>query len=206
MLIGKRGSFMTTSFCIYFITLTMLRSLGFILLFALSPSYVLAQTLDITMTRGTMLDFTFNTIRQYNNGVIMASASEFQIESTAEWDLYVGTQTTTPGEWDVLSAYSSAGTNVVPVSILEIRAVSPGGTSQQSSFFQLQDNSSPIYLIGSGADDPLTSSGIGTNDPGNPQTDPFTHKFRIDYRLTPTIAYTPGVYSLTIVFTVAEDL
>ncbi len=184
----------------------MLRSLGFILLLTLSPSLLPAQTLDITMTRGTMIDFTFNTIRQYNNGVIMASASEFTIESTVEWDLYVGTQTLTPGQWDILDAYSSAGTDVVPVSILEIRAVSPGGTSQQTSFFQLQDNSSPVYLIGSAADDILTTSGVGTNDPGDPVTDPFTHKFRIDYRLTPTIAYTPGVYSLTIVFTVAEDL
>jgi hypothetical protein len=184
----------------------MLRSLGFILFFILSPSYILAQSLDITITRGTMLDFTFNTIRQYTNGVIMASASEFQIDSSVEWDLYVGTQTTAVGEWDVLSNYSSAGTSSVPVSILQIRAVSPGATSQQSSFFELQDNLSPVYLIGSGADDLLTSSGVGTNDPGDGLNDPFTHKFRIDYKLTPSIGYTPGVYSLTIVFTVAEDL
>jgi len=184
----------------------MFRSLGLILLLALSPSYVLAQTLDITITRGTMIDFTFNTIRQYNNGVILASASEFLIDSTREWDLYVGTETTTPGEWDILSNYSSAGSSNVPVSILEIRAISPGGTSQQSAFFQLQDNSSPVYLIGSGADDLLSNSGVGTNAPGDGLNDPFTHKFRIDFKLTPTIAYTPGVYSLTVVFTIAEDI
>ncbi len=184
----------------------MLRSLGFILLLALSPSYIFAQTLDISITRGNMLDFTFNTIRQYNNGVILASASEFQIETSVEWDLYVGTQTATPGEWDILSNYSSAGSSTIPVGILEIRAISPGGTSQQNSFFSLQDNSSPVYLIGSSAADVSTATGIGTNDPGDGLNDPFSHKFRIDYRLTPTIAYTPGVYSLTIVFTVAEDL
>jgi hypothetical protein len=70
----------------------------------------------------------------------------------------------------------------------------------------MQDNASPIFIIGTAADDPLTNSGIGTNQPGDPVNDAFTHRFRIDYRLTPTIAYTPGVYSLTVVFTLAEDL
>ncbi|MFT6054029.1 MAG: hypothetical protein ACJAS3_000150 [Roseivirga sp.] len=164
------------------------------------------QTLDINITRGADLNFTFNTIRQYNNGIILAGATEFRIESSSQWDLYVGTQTNTAGQWDVLTSYSSAGTTIVPVSTLEIRATSPGGTSQQTSFFQLQDNSSPIFLIGTAADDPLTNNGIGANLPGDGTNNAFTHRFRIDYRLTPTMNYTPGVYSLTVVFTLAEDL
>lgn len=178
----------------------------FILIFLLFTSSVFSQTLDILITRGTNLDFTFNTIRDYTNGVIVPNATEFRIESTAEWDLYVGTQTNVAGQWDQLTAYSSAGSAAIPVSTLEIRAVSPGGTSQQTSFFQLQDITTPIYLIGSAADDPLTGAGVGTNAPGDPSNDPFTHRFRIDYRLTPGVSYQPGVYSLTVVFTVAEDL
>lgn len=184
----------------------MLRSLCFIFFLSLLPSSVWSQTLDITITRGTNLNFTFNTIQQYTNGTILAGATEFTIESTSQWDLYVGAQTLTPGQWDVLSTYSGAGTTTVPVSILELRATSPGGTSQQTAFFQLQDNSSPVYLIGSGADDPLTNGGVGTNSPGDSRNNAFTHRFRIDYRLTPTIAYTPGAYTLTVVFTLAEDL
>ncbi len=94
----------------------------------------------------------------------------------------------------------------MPVSILEIRGTSPGGTSQQATFIPLQDMSNPIYLIGSSADDPLTNSGVGTNAPGSPSSDLFTHRFRIDYRLVPGMDYRPSVYSLTVVFTVAEDL
>lgn len=164
------------------------------------------QSLDINITRGTDLNFTFNTIKQYSNGIILAGATEFRVESTAQWDLYVGTQTNTAGQWDVLTSYSSAGTSTVPVSILEVRATSPGGSSQQTSFFQLQDNSSPIFIIGTAANDPLTTNGIGTNRPGDPVNNAFTHRFRIDYRLTPTMNFTPGVYSLTVVFTLAEDL
>jgi len=184
----------------------MLRSYRFILLFLLFTSSLFGQALDISITRGTDLDFTFNTIRQYTNGVIVANATEFLIESSAQWDLYVGTQTNTPGQWDLLTSYASAGNNIVPVSILEIRGTTPGGTSQQATFVPLQDMSNPVYLIGSAADDPLTNSGVGTNAPGNASSDLFTHRFRIDYRLVPGMGYRPGVYSLTVVFTLAEDL
>lgn len=184
----------------------MIRKVGLLIVFHLIASYCLAQTLDISITRGTDLDFSFTTIRQYTNGVIRPNATEFRIESSAEWDLYVGTQTTTPGQWDLLTAYSSAGSANVPVSILEIRAVSPGGTSQQNNFFQLRDVTNPVYLIGSGADDALVNAGVGTNAPGDGSNNPFTHRFRIDYKLTPGMGYQPGVYSLTVVFTVAEDL
>lgn len=141
----------------------MIRRLLLLTVFHLFASYCFAQSLDISITRGTDLDFTFTTIRQYTNGVIRPNATEFRVESSAEWDLYVGAQTTTPGQWDLLTAYSSAGSSTVPVSILEIRAVSHGGTSQQNNFFQLRDVSNPVYLIGSGADDALVNSGVGTN-------------------------------------------
>lgn len=184
----------------------MLRNVSFILLFTLFSVQSVGQTLDIVITKGSDLNFTFNTIRQYTNGVISPNATEFQITSSSEWDLYVGSQTITPGEWDIMTSYSSAGNSQIPVSILEIRAVSPGGTSQQAAFFQLQDISNPVYLIGSAADDVLVSAGVGTNEPGDPGSNAFTHRFRIDYKLTPGVDYQPGVYGLTIVFTVAEDL
>lgn len=167
---------------------------------------VKAQTLNLEITKGTDLSFTFNTIRQYTSGVILGNATEFTIDTTVDWDLYVGTETSTAGQWDVIQAYSTAGDSNVPVSILEIRADSPGSTSQQSGFFQLQDISTPIFLIGSMADDPNIGSGVGTNDPGSSISDPFTHKFRVSYKLTPGMDYAPGLYTLTVLFTVAEDL
>lgn len=178
----------------------------FILPLLLLSLSAFGQTLDINITKGTEVNFTFNTIRDYMNGVITPNATEFQVTSSSEWDLYVGTQTMTPGTWDVMTSYSSAGNAQVPVSILEIRAISPGGTSQQTSFFELQDISTPVYLIGSGADDVLVNAGVGTNQPGDPSANAFTHRFRIDYRLTPGVSYQPGIYGLTVVFTLAEDL
>lgn len=63
-----------------------------------------------------------------------------------------------------------------------------------------------MFLIGLAADDVLVTTGVGTNQPGDPSSNAFTHRFRIDYRLTPGVDFQPGVYGLTIVFTIAEDL
>lgn len=165
-----------------------------------------AQTLDLAITKGTDFAFTFNTIRAYTTGSILGNATEVTVESTVEWDLYVGTETTVAGFWDLVESYSDAGTDNVPVGILEIRANSPGLTSQEAAFFQLTDISTPTFLIGSNANDATIGTGIGTNDPGDGNADPFTHKFRISYKLTPGFNYSPGIYSLTVLFTIAEDL
>ncbi|MBO3700717.1 hypothetical protein [Roseivirga sp. E12] len=185
----------------------MLRPIMLLTVLHIAVSFgISAQTLNLEITKGTDLSFTFNTIRQYTSGVVLGNATEFTIDTTVDWDLYVGTETFTVGQWDLIETYSSAGTNAIPVSILEIRADSPGRTSQQSAFFPLQDIATPTYLIGSNANDISIGTGVGTNDPGDPIADPFTHKFRVSYKLTPGINYAPGIYSLTVVFTVAEDL
>lgn len=184
----------------------MQRKLSFILFFNLLALSALGQTLDLTITKGADLSFTFNTIRSYTLGGVLGNASEVTVESTAEWDLYVGAETSVTGFWDLIQSYSNAGDDNIPVGILEIRANSPGLTSQEAAFFQLQDISTPTFLIGSNVDDPTIGTGIGTNDPGDGTSDPFSHRFRISYKLTPGFDYSPGIYSLTVLFTIAEDL
>lgn len=184
----------------------MLRPLVVILFFQFSFLWAYGQTLDLSITKGSDLVFTFNTIRSYTTGAVLGNASEVTVESTVEWDLYIGTETTVPGFWDLIQSYSDAGDDNVPVSIMEVRANSPGLTSQEGAFFQLQDISTPIFLIGSNGNDPTTGSGIGTNDPGDSASDPFTHRFRISYKLSPGFDYSPGIYTMTVLFTIAEDL
>jgi len=184
----------------------MIRQLAVILFFTIITLPGVGQTLDLAITKGSDLTFTFNTIRSYATGGILGNASEVTVESTVEWDLYVGTETTVAGFWDLVQSYSDAGSDNIPVSILEVRANSPGLTSQEAAFFQLSDISTPTFLIGSNVDDPNTGSGIGTNDPGDGLADPNSHRFRISYKLTPGFDYSPGIYTLTVLFTIAEDL
>jgi hypothetical protein len=164
------------------------------------------QTIDLTITKGSDLVFSFNTIRAYRSGVIIGNATEISIESTVEWDLYVGTQTTVPGFWDLIESYSDGSTDNIPVDILSIRANSSSLTSREADFITLRDVSNPIYLIGTIGNDPTTSSGVGTNEPGSARLNPLTHRFRASYRLKPGLLYSPGIYSLEVVFTIAEDL
>jgi len=184
----------------------MIRPLVVILFFQFICFVGQGQTLDLAITKGSDLVFTFNTIRSYTTGAVLGNASEVTVESTVEWDLYIGTETTVPGFWDLLQSYSDAGEDNVPVGIMEVRANSPGLTSQEAAFFQLQDISNPVFLIGSSGNDPNTGSGIGTNDPGDGTSDPFTHRFRISYKLSPGFDYSPGIYTMTVLFTIAEDL
>ena len=183
-----------------------MRALIIILVFQITCFWSFAQTLDLAITKGTDLVFTFNNMRAYTTGSILGNASEITVESTVEWDLYIGTETGVPGMWDLIQSYSSAGSDNIPVGIMEVRANSPGLTSQEASFFPLQAISHPTFLIGSNANDASIGSGLGTNNSGDALSDPFTHKFRISYKLKPGLTYSPGIYTMTILFTIAEDL
>ena len=164
------------------------------------------QTLDLTMTTGSNVDFVFNTISKYSNGVILPNSTRLRVESTVEWDLYVGVSTTTAGNWDILTTYSPYGSSTIPVSLLELRFTNVDNTSQQVGFFGVSDISTPTYIIGSTINDPTTSSGVGTNVPGDHLSNPNTHRFRVDFRIVPGLIYRPGLYSLTIDYTLVEDL
>ena len=79
-------------------------------------------------------------------------------------------------------------------------------TSQEPEFTPLRDISNPIYLIGTILNDSQILSGVGTNQPGSSGLQPLTHRFRVSYRLVPGLSYSPGIYTLEVVFTIAEDL
>ena len=81
-----------------------------------------AQKIDLAITKGSDLVFSFNSIRTYRSGAILGNATELSIESTVEWDLYVGTQTSVPDFWDLIESYSDASSDNIPVNILSIRA------------------------------------------------------------------------------------
>ena len=64
----------------------------------------LQGVLDLTLATDPNVEFTFNTIPSYVNGIIKPNVTELKVESTVPWDLYV--QAETP-EWAQLQPFSS---------------------------------------------------------------------------------------------------
>lgn len=156
----------------------------------------LQGVLDLTLATDPNVEFTFNTIPSYVNGIIKPNVTELKVESTVPWDLYVQSETT---NWAQLQAFSSAGTSTIPSTLLEVRVIDGAGNSALQNFTNLTD--ARLDIVGTvGAGDGIAA--------GSFLTTPDTHFFRVDYRIVPTLTaqYQAGFYGLNVIYTLAEDL
>lgn len=156
----------------------------------------LQGVLDLTLATDPNVEFTFNTIPSYVNGIIKPNVTELRVESTVPWDLYVQAETAT---WAQLQAFSSAGTSTVPSTLLEVRVIDGAGTSALPNFTALTDTR--LDIVGTVA----AGDGVAA---GSYLTTPDSHFFRVDYRIIPTLTaqYQAGYYGLNVIYTLAEDL
>ena len=164
------------------------------------------------LVSGPSVDFVFNTLDKYENGIIIPHVLELKVNVTgAEWDLYMGATTMTAGSWNTNATYSNVGINPIPISLLQARVYNASNTALTgSSFFPLTDVATPIYLIGSTADDPTVNCGdaspLGTNTAGDYITSPNCYKFNVDLKIVPGFTYRPGLYTARVDFYIIEDL
>jgi hypothetical protein len=183
-----------------------------ILFFCLCCSATNAQSVSLESKTSPDLDFTFNSIEKYVNGITIPHALELNINTIgAEWDLYIGATSVTPGAFNVVNSYSNTGISPPPVSIIQARVYNSSNTpTSGSGFFPLTDIASPVYIIGSNANDATVNCGdanpTGTNAPGSYLSDPECYKLKVDLKLTPGLIYRPGLYTLRIDFILIEDL
>jgi len=164
------------------------------------------------LTTSPNVDFTFNTFEKYQNGIIVPHVLQLNINvSGAEWDLYMGATTNVAGSMNVISSYSNVGISPPPISIVQARVYNLSNTQQTGgAFFPVTDVATPIYLIGSAANDPTVTCGdpvpTGTNVPGDYLTSPSCYKFNLDLKITPGFTYRPGLYTVRVDFYIIEDL
>ena len=168
------------------------------------------QSVSFELKTSPNINFDFNTINKYIHGIIAYNICELNVKvDGVQWDMYVGAETTTAGQWDVVSEYSSTG-DIPPIDIVQIRINNSSRTSLIPDFFVLKDITSPSYLIGSpSAPDPAISCpDQGTNQPGDYNSSPGCYKFRVDLKITPGLdpIYRAGLYSLEIHYMLVEDL
>ncbi len=177
-------------------------------LFGLLLNTADAQTLSFEAKTSPSVDFIFNSVQDYENGLVQMSAITLNINVTGtNWDLYVGAETTNPGLWNVTSTYSGTG-QIPTIDLVELRFRNVSNTSQVNGFFNLTDISTPTYIIGSAAapDPSVSCPGTGTNQPGSYLSDPSCYEFDVDIRINPDFSYQAGLYTLTIKYVIVEDL
>ena len=88
--------------------------LVFVLL-VISVKGINAQSVNFELKTSPNIDFTFNTIDKYINGIIVPHALELNVNVTgSQWDLYIGSTTTLAGSWNVVSNYSTTGISPPP--------------------------------------------------------------------------------------------
>ena len=179
-------------------------------LFFLASTGVKSQSVSFELKTSPNINFDFNTIEKYVNGITVYNACELNINvSGTQWDLYVGAITSNSGYWNINSQYSDTGEDP-PISILQLRFTNSSNTSLVPGFFTLQDINSPTYIIGtsSAPDAAVNCPGQGTNTEGDYLASPGCYKFRVDMKLTPGLnpIYKAGSYELTIDYVLVQDL
>jgi hypothetical protein len=178
----------------------------------LLSNYSEGQSLTFDAKSSPDMEFNFNTIEKYINGITVPRALELNINAIgAEWDLYIGATTTTAGSFNVINSYSSTGITPPPVSLVQARVYNSSATPVSGAgFFPLTDIATPVYIIGGTANDPAVNCGdavpTGTNTPGSYVLDPECYRLKVDLKLVPGLDYRPGLYTLRIDFILIEDL
>lgn len=186
----------------------------FFIFMSMNASVINAQSVNFDFNSNPGVDFSFNTIAKYTNGIIIPNAVTLDVVATGtQWDLYVGTTTVTAGTWDNTQYYSPTGNGFPPVGLLQIAVRNAGNTSQLTGFVPLQDiATSTLNIIGnrnSAPDPPIHCSDAvhqGTNTAGSYITDPQCYQFNIDFKIVPGLNYKAGIYTLRVDFILARDL
>ena len=191
-----------------------MRKLTCCFIFTFMLMKVSAQSVNFEFKTNSGVDFTFNTITKYLNGIIIPNAVTLDVVAIGtQWDLYVGTTTITPGTWDNIQYYSSTGNGFPPVGLLQIAVRNASNTSQISGYIPMHDiATTSVDIIGNhltAPDPPVNCADVahqGTNTAGSYTSDPQCYQFNIDFRIVPGLNYIAGQYSLRVDFIIARDL
>lgn len=163
-----------------------------------------SQSVNFRAKTSPSISFDFNTIQKYKTGITQYGVVELNIEANAtQWDLYVGAN----GSWNTVSTYSTTGVTP-PVDLVELRFRNTSNTQNVSGFFNLQDISTPTYVIGSSAapDISVSCPNTGTNTSGDYLSSPNCYSFDVDMRINPDFSYQAGQYTLEIKYVIIQDL
>jgi len=179
----------------------------FVLLLLFCSIGSIGQTVSFELKTSPNILFDFNTVQEYENGIIIMNAVTLNINTTESFDIYVGATTTAIDEWNVVSTYSTNGV-LPPTSLLQLQFRNASSTSKVAGFFPIQDITTPTYIIGTAVSPEanINCPLLGTSAPGDYLTNPNCYKFKVDLKIVPGFDYRSGHYELRIDYVIIQDI
>jgi hypothetical protein len=182
--------------------------------FIMNISLMNGQSVSFDIVTNPSIEFTFNSINKYQNGIIIPNAVTLNIVATGtNWDLYTGSTTSTAGVWDNVQYYSNVGDGFPSVGLLQVAFRNTSSTSQITGYVPMEDiGTTTLDVIGNHSSSPdptVNCSDVvhqGTNSPGTYVTDPQCYTFKVDFKIVPGLTYRAGVYNLRVDIILAPDL
>jgi len=194
-------------------------------------SYVSADfqsVLNLTIS-DPQVDFDFNSVEDYQNGLVVYNAVTLQVDATLGWDLFAYAAT---DHWQQIQSYSSDGEAELPAEILEVRSsvanrcAPAGGTFNSFTSLKGPTNAGVAGGVPDASRTQFLAGMVGKEpgqqyDPGSAKSNPETNLFKLHYRIVPGIRATfpnssqpvggagfaqKGNYTLEVVFALVEDL
>jgi len=162
------------------------------------------------------VSFTFQEMSQYYGGITFSGSNILRLKVEpitidCKWSLKMIIENnpsapTPANEWETLYSYG-ADANPPPISLLEVRVSNGCSTPIANGVYQNfpGTNGSEIILIDDIVINPAGSCVTNVNGAGSYLTNYNEFTFTIDYRITPGLSYSAGIYQLAVRFCLVED-
>ncbi len=185
--------------------------------------------LNLTIVSDPQIDFSFQSMNDYKNGITKRNAVRLEVDATLPWDLFAYAST---DHWTQIDDYSATGEATLPAELLEIQSSSPNQCAPVGGNFNsftgikgltnsgvsggIPDANSTQFIAG------MVGKGTGMSyNPGSAKGNALTNQFSLDYRIVPglpasfpnstlavggTGSAQAGAYYLEVVYVLVEDL
>lgn len=179
-------------------------------------SDAIAGTSRFLMSTSGNVDFEFNDMREYINGITHSGSTQLRLKvdeiavGFCKWKLfmYIDNNGFLPNnEWEPLNLYSATG--IAPeLDLIEVKVYNGCGTPLMNGIFQIFAGCVQYDILDIIPDVPRTMpgpcDGSQINGPGSFLTDYNEYNFNIDYRIKPGYTLKSGAYQIKIHFCLSE--
>ncbi len=177
----------------------------------------IAGTSRFYMSTSGNVDFDFNDMQQYVNGITHSGSTQLRLKvdeiiaGNCKWKLmmYVDNNGYLPNnEWEPINTYGATGSNP-ELNLIQVKVYNGCGTPLNNGVYQTFAGNVQYDILDIIPDliprnMPGPCDGTNINGPGSFLTDYNEYNFTVDYRILPGYTLKPGAYQIKINFCLVE--